>query len=277
MSFRIVTPTAVAFAGFLLAASVGAAPGKPFKIASTLDGKTVLPHRIHWLGLPTLPPSQVKEVDFLIDGKTRWIEHTAPYVYDEDENGRHKGYLVTSWLTAGRHRFTVRVVATDGRKATDTIVARVLPAPEVPAALAGTWQRRVSDVSAAPEPGSTENPTETLTPSGTYRITFDRRWIQDAFPCTLTPCRFDSKTGGGGMFDSDWIPGATTFHVQGAVTIQVFHDSDRLGGAWCWRDGPPADYTWSVSDDTLTLAPVGGHDACGIRGFIWSGQWRRVG
>jgi hypothetical protein len=39
-----------------LIAAVGATPTKPFKIASTLDGKTVLPHRIQWLGMPTLPP-----------------------------------------------------------------------------------------------------------------------------------------------------------------------------------------------------------------------------
>jgi hypothetical protein len=69
----------------------------------------------------------------------------------------------------------------------------------------------------------------------------------------------------------------SAFRVQSAVTIQVFHDSDRLGGSWCWRDGPPADYTWSVTSDTLTLAPKGGRDSCGIRGFIWGGQWTRVG
>jgi hypothetical protein len=41
-------------------------------------------------------------------------------------------------------------------------------------------------------------------------------------------------------------------------------------------DGPPATYTWSVNGDTLTLAPVGGRDACAIRGFVWAGQWTRV-
>jgi hypothetical protein len=257
------------------AAVIGQSATRPFKVTSTLDGRTVLPHRIHWLGFPTLS-SQV-EVVFLIDGKVGWIEHRPPYVYGDDDNGQHNGFLVTSWLTAGRHRFTVRVVAPDGRKATDTVVARVLPAPQVSAALAGTWQRKLTDVSGAPKPGSAENPTDTLTPAGKYRLTFERRWIHDEFPCTLTPCRYDSKTGGGGMFNSDWTPGATTFRVQGPVTIQVFHDTDRLGGSWCWPDGPPAAYTWSVTGRTLTLAPVGGHDACGIRGFIWSGQWTRVG
>jgi hypothetical protein len=226
--------------------------------------------------VPKLPPAQVAEVAFLIDGKVRWIEHDPPYVYDEDDRGQHEGYLVTSWLTAGQHRFTVRVRAKDGRKATHTVVAGVLPAPEVAAALAGTWQRAIPDVSPAPTPGSAENPTETLTPAGAYKITFDRRWIHDEFPCTLTPCKYDPNTGGGGMFNTDWIPGTTMFRVQGAVITQVFHDTDRLGGAWCYRDGPSADYRWSVDGDTLTLTPSSGKDPCGIRSFIWTGKWTRV-
>jgi hypothetical protein len=258
-----------------VAAATGAAPSKPFKIASTLDGKTVLPHRIHWLGLPTLPPAQVPKVDFLIDGRVAWIDEGPHYVYGDNE-GPHRGYLVTSWLTPGKHRFTVKAIAHDGQTATDTVVARVLPSPEVPAALTGTWQRRI-DTAGAPKSGSSGNPTGTLTPPGKYQITFDRRWIHDVFPCDTSPCRFNAKTGGGGEFVSDWTPGAKTFQVRGPVTFRVFHDSDRLGGWWCWMDGPSATYTWSVSGSTLTLAPVGGQDACGIRGFIWAGTWTRVG
>ena len=269
----------VAMAAALVANGLGAPGSKPFKVASTLDGKKVLPHRIHWLGLPTLAPAQVKKVEFLIDGKVRWIERHRPYVYGDDDAGRHPGYLVTSWLAPGKHRFTVRAVASHGRQATDTVVARVLPAPPVPDALAGTWQRTIDDTSAAPKPGSAGNPTDTLTPPGPYRLTFQSRWIHDVFPCDTSPCRFNDKTGGGNEFVSDWTPNATTFRVRGAVPFNVGHDTDRLysAGSWCWRDGPPATYTWSVSGNTLTLAPVGGHDACRIRGFVWTGQWTRVG
>jgi hypothetical protein len=244
---------------------------KPFNLASTLDGKTVLPHRIHWLGLPALPAWKVKEVDFLIDGRIAWVEHKAPYSYAD--NG---GYLVTSFLAPGRHRFTVRAIPFAGHPATDTVTARVLPAPPVPAALAGTWQRRISDTSTAPDPGSPGNPTSTLTPPGTYKIAFDRRWIHDEFPCTNSPCTFQSSTGAGTEFDSDWDPGPATFHVQGEVTFRMFKDADRLAGWWCETGGPPATYTWSVSGNTLNLAPVGGHDACAIRGSVWSGTWTRA-
>jgi hypothetical protein len=256
-----------------ITAATRAAPATSFRVASTLDGKTVLPHRIHWLGLPTLPASQIKAVDFLIDGRVAWIEHHPPYVYS-DNDGSHRGYLVTSWLSPGKHRFAVRAVATDGRSATDTVLARVLPPPEVPAALAGTWQRTI-DTSAAPKAGSAGNPTSTLTPPGRYTITFDRRWIHDVFPCDTTPCRFNQNTGGGGEFVSDWTPSPSTFVVRGPVTFRVAHDSDRLAGWWCWMDGPSATYTWSVSGSTLTLAPVRARDACRIRGFTWTGQWTR--
>jgi hypothetical protein len=270
--YRFTTGTVLVLAAACAAAmSAAGAPGKPFKVASTLDGKTVLPHRIHWLGLPTLPPAQVNEVDFLVDGRVAWVQHKRPYTYAEDG-----GYLVTSWLSPGRHRFTVRATASDGRTATDTVVARVLPAPEVPAALAGTWQRTIPDTSRAPKAGSAGNPTDTLTPPGTYKLTFERRWIHDDFPCTTSPCRFVSGTGAGGQFDSDWTPGAKTFYVQGEVTFRTFKDTDRLAGWWCQTWGPPATYIWSVSGNTLALAPVGGHDACGVRGFIWTGEWTRV-
>jgi hypothetical protein len=55
--------------------------------------------------------------------------------------------------------------------------------------------------------------------------------------------------------------------------------SDRLaeGGWWCYEAGPAADYRWTVSGTALTLSPQGGADRCGIRGFIWAGEWERLG
>src|SRR5262245_50499720 len=160
----------VAALAVVVVATIGAAPETRFNVTSTLDGKSVVPHRIHWLGRSTLRPSQINKVAFLIDGTVRWIETRSPYVYGSDDNGTNMGYLVTSWLRPGEHRFAVQVIATDGSKATDTLHARVLPSPEPPSALAGTWQRTI-DTSAAPKAGSTGNPTSTFTPSGTYAIT----------------------------------------------------------------------------------------------------------
>jgi hypothetical protein len=267
---------AVAAVALGIIASVGAAPGTSFAVASTLDGKNVLPHRILWLGLPTLPAAKISEVDFLIDGNVRWVEHKPPYVYAGDENGAHRNYLVTSWLSPGEHRFSIRAVAADGRSANDTVTARVLPPPAVPAALAGTWKRDIPNTSGAPKPGSAGNPTDSLTPPGTYTMIIEKRWIKH-----IQPGKYDQpvsdKTGDGVEYESDYTPGPTTFRVYGAVTRFPFNDALADGGGWwCWEDGPPATYSWSVSGNTLTLAPVGGKDTCAIRGFIWAGTWTRV-
>ena len=104
-------------------------------VTSTLDGHTALPHRIHWQAFPSGPSLAVSEVDYLIDGKQVWVEHIAPYFYGDDGN-----YLVTSFLTPGKHVFTVRAIDVGGHVATDTVTATVPQAPSPPAALAGTWK-----------------------------------------------------------------------------------------------------------------------------------------
>jgi hypothetical protein len=127
----------------VLCAGASAVP-TPFKVTSTLDGKTALPHRIHWIAYPRLPKTTKVKVEFLIDGKVLWAERDVPYTYSED-----RGYLVTSWLAPGKHRFTVRAtvvrvgdtIVKNGQVAEDTVVASVPRAPDPPAALAGTWQR----------------------------------------------------------------------------------------------------------------------------------------
>jgi hypothetical protein len=247
------------------AAHAGSA-AKGLRVTSSLDGKTVLPHRVHWVAFPHLNGKGVKEITFLIDGKVRWIPDELPYTY----SGTH-GFLVTSFLTPGLHRFTVRVKTFDGATASDTVRARVIPAPEPPAQLAGKWQHDVSH-SAPADPGASG---EDAVPSGTWTLIFERRWAE-----TIAPGKFDpvvsQATGFGYMLDSDYIPKATSFHIAGAVSIQALHDEDRRGGWWCDTWGPEADYTWSVSGDTLTLAPEGGTDACNQRGAILTGTWTRV-
>ena len=58
-----------------------AASSTSFKITSTLDGMTALPHRIQWLA--TVHGAKAREVDFLIDGKLRWVHHHLPYYYGD--------------------------------------------------------------------------------------------------------------------------------------------------------------------------------------------------
>ena len=231
MEGRIVLILLTGAAAIISATGAGAIDARAetqFVVTSTLEGKTVLPHRIRWVAHPKLATGNVKEVDFLIDGKLRWIEHVPSYTYSGLDGD---GYLVTSWLTPGRHRFTVRVTARDGRKGSETVVARVLPAPEPAAQLNGTWERTV-DPTGAPKPGTPGNPGNDPPLAGTYKLTFERRWIQDRFPGRLILPQ-SNDTGEGIVFESDWNPGSTSFHVQGAVMFHPFSMS-LAEGAWCY-------------------------------------------
>jgi hypothetical protein len=270
MSLRFVLTVACVTAVGLLAPGLAMA-AKPFKVASSLDGKTVLPRHLRWLAFPTLSAADVKQVEFRIDGKLRAVEQQAPYVYGEDENGAHKGFLVTTWLSPGKHRFTVRAVGRSG-VATDTVTARVLPAPQVPPALAGTWQRNVTGP-IPPDPGAaSQNPV----PGGVYRMTFDLRYVRETNPGTYTAITSDSQVCNGCILLEDYVAGPSTLLLWGAVTTHITTDNDPVGGWWCYEDGPPTRYSWTVSGNTLTLAPIGGKDPCNQRGSVWTGTWTHV-
>ena len=104
-------------------------------VSSTLDGRNVLPHRIHWIAYPNLHPGRVRAVEFVVDGRTLWVAHQAPYAF-----GNAGNYLVTSFLTSGLHRFTAVAISAGGHRATDKVTARVLPSPPPPSGLAGDWR-----------------------------------------------------------------------------------------------------------------------------------------
>ena len=250
------------------APAIGARPTAAFTVSSTLDHKTLLPHHIRWQATSSLPATQITEVDFLIDGKISWVERKPPYSYSDDT-----GYLVTSWLTAANHQFTVRAKAKDGRVAKDTVTARVAPASAPAVTLAGKWHRTV-DPTGAPKPGTPGAPKDTPTPAGTYTLVFDNRWLQTRDPGTFTKASVDKNTGFGYIQDTDYQPKAHTFTVWGAVTWRPFSDYLAEEGTWCGWDGPAATYSWSVTGNTLTLKAVG-TDACRVREFIWTGSWTR--
>src|SRR4051812_40500764 len=194
----------------------------PFVVTSTIDGKTVLPQRIRWWA--EAPSTKLAQMEFLIDGKLAWLEENSPYTFSDQENNLgnvDRGYLATSWLTPGMHRFSVRATAKDGRVATDTVSARVVATPNPPAALAGRWQRAV-DPAGAPKPGSAGAPADTPTPAGAYTLVIDKRWIQTRNPGTFTHASVDDNTGLGYIQDTDYTPGPSTFRARGVVSWRPF-------------------------------------------------------
>jgi len=109
-----------------------------FTVTSSLDGKTVLPVRSHWIAYTQPDPThgQVVEVDFFIDGFHAWTAHSAPWYYGDNGN-----WLVTTILVPGLHTFTVRAVVSSDEVAVDKFQARVVAPHKPPARLAGSWNR----------------------------------------------------------------------------------------------------------------------------------------
>jgi len=243
--------------------------GKP--TTSSLDGKTVLPQRTRWVVHPDVPDSAVREVDFIIDGKLRWVERIPPYYFGGDENGTNPGYLITTWLTAGEHVFTSHVVSAGGKAATDVVTARVQPAPRPPAALGGTWTRTVTKQDQAKSTPVFGVGVGNVPPAGVWRLVFDRTGAWELDP---------RKTG---IVNEDNVVADVVFAYapismapcsdHGACGVKRFGHHD-IGGRDCNAAGPFGSYRWSVSGARLTLTAI--HEPCGQRRAVWEGTWTRV-
>lgn len=225
------------------AARIGAGEAEPFVVTSTLDGKNVLPHRIRWRGSPNLAAAEVAKVEFLIDGKVRWIERNPPYTYGDDSN-----WLVTSWLSPGSHRFTVRAMAKNGRRALRTTVARVLPAASPPQELVGTWNHEWF--------------------GGTWVLKVDKiGW------------RILDPQGTGSLIDVAYLPNGR-LQARGGIWTQP--NGKLEGNGWCQDTNTPVDYRWTVAADTLTLTHFG-VDRCTDgsesekQHYAWNGAWTKAG
>jgi hypothetical protein len=231
------------------ARSTSSAP-RPAAITSTLDGLRVVPHRYRWIADSHVRAS-ISEVRFVIDGSVRWIEHDPPYMYGGDDAGANRGFLITTWLAPGPHRFTVMADDDNGRTYSRTVTARVLPAPKPPPALAGRWRRSA--------------------PEGHWDLIFDRigEWHLDP--------------EGSGLANQMDISGHT-LHVYAPIQMSpLINDHTQikrlghvdLGGFDCNPAGPFGTYRWTISGDRLTLRPL--HERCPDRNGILAHTWRRVG
>jgi hypothetical protein len=223
-------------------------------VHSSLDGKSVLPIRIHWIARASVPPAQVKAVNFFVDGRLAWVEHNAPYVFADDGN-----WLVTTFLNPGRHIFRTTLLTKSGQRTSDTVTARVLPAPTPPPELAGTWSRTVTKddlkkCTTAAEGG--------CPPVGNWKITIGSRGWSPTDP-----------QGNRGLFDVVYLSNG---QVQLRPTIEYPPFPNSNNGGWCADTDPLSTWTTTVdlAADTLTLQPAQ-NDPCGDRAAILEGTWRR--
>lgn len=254
MSFRTVLVGMLVVSTVVAASSALAAADskRPFRVTSSLDGKSALPLRIHWTARPRIANSKVRKVDFLIDGRLGWVEHNAPYVYGDDGN-----WLVTSFLKPGPHRFAVRAVAYGGRRALRTVTATVSASPDPPAALAGTWSRIATD------DDLTKCTSGNCPPTGTWTLRI-----------TSTGWSIRDPESGGGLFDVGY---PSDGQLQMRPTIEAPPYPNPNNGGWCSDTDPLSNWTATpaVDGSSLSLRPVG-QDPCGDRAAILEGTWSRL-
>src|SRR5262245_6418274 len=262
----------VAAAGAIAAAGAFGA-GEPLAIKSSMDGTRVLPQQSRWVAHPNVAPTKVAEVDFLIDGRLRWAEHHAPYVYAGDDDGHQRGYLFTSWLPPGQHRAVTRVKTTSGDAADHAVSARVVAAPAPPPSLAGTWTRTLTKEDVAKEDPQYDDAFVPMT--GTWRIVINRIGIWELDPV------------GGGIVQAYSINGGALRAYAPIMMMprqasgdpgSIHRFGNRIdvgGGLDCDQSGPVGGYRWSVADRQLTL--IATREPCGQRRAIYEGTWTRIG
>ncbi|MFC4637710.1 hypothetical protein [Deinococcus hohokamensis] len=229
---------------------------------ATLANKT-LPLRFSWVATPSLETYDLRTVQFYIDDKLVSTPQNAPYTFNGPGN-----FLVTTWLAPGRHTFTTKVTALDGRTATETITATVAAAPQPPAEIAGAWERVITAEQFEAAGLDTGNdPVLSSLLGKPWRIIIDPAglWIIDPEP--------------GGSLSHINLQG-NTLTMLGPVRTGP-NGSVRAYGAPLYGDnmcGPvnrdPGTYTWAATGTELTVTAV--KPACASEQVILSGIWTRV-
>jgi hypothetical protein len=221
-----------------------ASPSDPLSVKSSLTRHATLPHRIPWTATPSVPSDQISEVDFLIDGRRMWIEHNPPYDYGDDGN-----YLVTSFLSAGPHTFTVKATTITGKTTSTMVTAKVPAAPAPPSALAGTWKRFVQQM----DPSGP--------PSGYWHLVFNRvGW------------KIEDTSGGANVLNVAYLkPGlleVRTGMATGHDTVVGAPADEDLNGFCNNAPGMPVRYRWSVKGSKLQFRYVSGKACPGFTPFL---------
>jgi hypothetical protein len=224
-------------------------------VTSTLAGRSTLPLRILWEALPSVPATQVIEVDFRIDDSGPvWVDRSPPYVYGSAGN-----WLVTSFLTPGKHRFTVGVITLGSQEAVSTVTATVAAPPSPPDGLGGTWVRTVT---AADAKKANLGPP----PSGDWHLTIDPAgWYV-----------LDPQTNGE-LFDVGYASSSVVLMRPTIEHPPTSRYPNSGGGGFCAAVDPV--FSWTVAiggaGKTLTLHPQG-LDPCGDRVAVLEGVWTLI-
>jgi hypothetical protein len=198
------------------------------------------------------PSEPVSQVDFFVDGRKRWTEMKAPYVFNDDDQ-----FLEPWLLSPGEHVLSAK--AADAAGQTAEVRSRVtVSAPGVQhAGLDGAFARTVlqSDIErTAHTPGRDAN--ATLPPG---------RWRMRLHDGLLT---FDDPAGSGGGEAFS----ATARQIRMWGWPQWLLPQNRRG-EFCEHEQPD-NFTWTLTPKGLVIS---GGGSCADRDALFVGTWRRQG
>jgi hypothetical protein len=226
--------------------SHGAAP--PLRVVSSISDRATLVGALRWTAVPAGVRSSdpVARVDFLIDGRRRWTDRHAPFVFNDDRGALHP------WILArGSHRLAVRLVTTRGKTVGTASQVTVVATPAVPSALAGRWTRRLT---AADIPRTTGR----ALPTGVWHARFARDGI----------VFFAGPRGASG---AEAFTALRTGLIALAGPVLWLAPQQRPGGGLCEAERF-APYGWQVHKNALTLTTR--HDSrCSNRAALFGGTW----
>jgi hypothetical protein len=225
--------------------SQGRAPS--LRVVSSISDRATLVGALQWTAVPAGVRSAdpVARVDFLVDGRRRWTDRHAPFVFNDDHN------LLHPWILArGSHRLAVRLVTTLGETVSTASQVTVAAGPAIPSALASRWTRRLT---AADVPRTSRR---TL-PTGVWHARFARDGVVS----------FAGPRSAGGTEAFTAI--RTGLIALAGPVVWLAPEARRRGLCDVERVAP---YRWQVHRDALTLTTR--HDSrCSNRAALFGGTW----
>lgn len=250
---RLGTLCAAAAVVGLLAVVAGARAADWSVTSSIADGAT-LTAPVQWSAEPVgTPPSGLDRIEFQIDDRVRWVEHNAPFYFNNDGN-----YLYPYLFARGPHQLITRAVAISGEQVTATATVQMTQTlPKVPRRLQATWKHRVSQSVIDHNSADGDPPL----PAGLYRIKFGANGVSLASPPPgpATPGNYAFSATARG-----------TLNLGGPVNWLTSQSStDGI----CHGDQTFARYRWKIRHHVLTVKVM--KEPCGLRRAILAGRWRR--
>jgi hypothetical protein len=225
------------------------------RVLSSITSGAVLSSALIWTAVPVgIAPSHVASLEFLIDGRVRWIERRPPYVFDGD------GAELFPWLLGpGPHSLAVRVVSAAGTSASMSADITVAPQPPVPGDLVGSFTRTVTNRDVRRTARLRHKPADQPLPTGVWRLQIAATGV----------IGYDNPRGGAG--NEAFVAAVNgTLALEGPASWLL--PPARRGG-FCAVE-PIGSYTWITRGRTLVLTAR--RDRCADRNSMFTGAWRRM-